>query len=141
MAKRAKSTKQRDDEQKRSSRVQISRGSVQSDSDKDSVMERVNDDERRTRGYNIFSPSFYQQTEIPEERIDRYIEHEDGSIEPVYVKPKVIRPWVCEYYHAPTYKVRLIVSLAFILMFLLLILGTLAMLRMPNSCSGTGCLR
>lgn len=59
----------------------------------------------------IFKESHYDVPDIPEERINSYLEHPDGTIEPVDITPEIVKPWVCNYYYLPRYRARLAISI------------------------------
>lgn len=58
----------------------------------------------------IFSVSSYEVPDIPEEQIIEF-QDDDGEVVGYAIEPKVERNWVCNYYHYPTQKVRLIVHM------------------------------
>lgn len=66
----------------------------------------------------VFSPDHYDMPDIPDEQITGIVD-ENGDVVDVEVTPKVVKPWVCDYYHFPEKKARLAWHLLFaVFMFL-----------------------
>lgn len=76
---------------------------------------------------SIFTAKHYPEVDIPEERIMKTMVHSDGTVEPVYVIPELIRPWVCNYFHTPRYKARLAISIVGIILAILAVVLSLSL--------------